>query len=100
MLVNQVIGQYIMIISRTLCNVIYMQNNTVKGLVSRNNNITVMEVRLVQQMGFIKLEAHSFVTFLSSNQGPQNLNQGIISVLSLSHIAHCLTKKSLKIPKW
>lgn len=33
-----------------------MQNNTVKGLVSRNNNITVMEVRLVQQMGFIKLD--------------------------------------------
>jgi len=56
MLVNQVIGQYILIISSTLCNVIYMQNNTVKGLVSRNNNITVMEVRLVQQMGFIKLD--------------------------------------------
>ena len=38
---------------------IYMQNNIVKGLVYRNNNITVMEVRLVQQMGFIKLDVVS-----------------------------------------
>ena len=38
---------------------IYMQSNIVKGLVNRNNNITVMEVRLVQQMSFIKLDVVS-----------------------------------------
>ena len=38
---------------------IYMQNNIVKGLVYRNNNIAVMEVKLVQQMGFIKLDVVS-----------------------------------------
>ena len=36
-----------------------MQNNIVKGLVYRNNNIAVMEVKLVQQMGFIKLDVVS-----------------------------------------